>query len=425
MPTNAIRDQAVGPGLRALVITTSFPPTHTGDVFGMYQRLRMFVGAIDQLAAHIEMLHLMPEVEIARYPDLTLLQSEVSAYWGRPVSITLIPTRRRVETFCNHYLSGILRAAEQPQFSAFAGPDQAAAIGRHLDRDPDLVFVQQLDAMCAVLMSGRKPRNVFFDLDNIDHCVRWRWLRQLPLRPGKLGYLAHLPAMVCAEWQAAAMSRLMFVCSEADRRHLRRLGFGRSVTMVPNAVALPTAAAPLPMERTVMFLGYCDYRPNVEAAERLVYNIMPLVRDRVPDAMLLLAGKGTDALPSARAKISGVEHLGFVADLNELYARSRVICCPIVNGGGTRIKLIEAAAQGKPMISTRVGAEGLDFADGAEILLRDDDQALADACVQLLKDDAVCRRLGEAARRKAVRLYDAKNIQDDVVRLMREQVAGR
>jgi len=276
--------------------------------------------------------------------------------------------------------------------------------------------------MCAVLRTGRRLRNVYFDIDDVNHRARLRWICQPPFRVGKLGYLAQLPALVSAERQGAALSRLAFVCSEGDRRHLRRLGFGRNVVVVPNAVALPATPSALPADRTVMFIGSFDYPPNVEAAERLVYRIMPLVRQRVPDATLLLAGRSSDALPSARANLPGIEHLGFVPDIDSLYARSRVICCPIVNGGGTRLKLIEGAAQGRPMVSTRVGAEGLDLIDGEEIMLRDDDKALAVACVQLLQDDALCLRLGEAARRKAVRLYDGHNIQEEVVRLMRERM---
>ena len=422
MPTNAVHDRAAGPTMRALVVSTLFPPTDPRDVFGAYRRLRLFMGAIGKLCAHIDILHLIPEVEIASHSDLALLQREVSNYWGMPVSVTLIPRRTREDTFRNHYLSGILRASEQPEFYRFAGPDQAEAVGRHLDRDPDLVFVPQLDAMCAVLRARRPIRNLFFDLDNIDHNMRWRSLRQPPLKPGKLGYLAHLPALVCAERQAVARSRLTFVCSEPDRRHLRRFGFGRNIVVVPNSVTLPAVASQLPDDRTVMFIGQCGYPPNAEAAERLAYRVMPLIRQRVPDATLLLAGQGSDSLPSARAKLPGVEHLGFVSDLDALYARSRVICCPISNGGGTRGKLIEGAAYARPMVSTRVGAEGLDFIDGEEILLHDDDKALAAACVQLLQDEGLSRRLGVAARQKAIRLYDAENIRDEVARVMHERV---
>ena len=79
-------------------------------------------------------------------------------------------------------------------------------------------------------------------------------------------------------------------------------------------------------------------------------------------------------------------------------------------GSGTRLKLIEAAGYARPMVSTRIGAEGLAFRDGAEILLRETDEAIAGACVELLRDDGACLRLGAQAREAMGRLYDSDAI---------------
>jgi glycosyltransferase involved in cell wall biosynthesis len=85
-----------------------------------------------------------------------------------------------------------------------------------------------------------------------------------------------------------------------------------------------------------------------------------------------------------------------------------------MNGGGTRIKLIEAAGYAKPMVSTTIGAEGLTFIDGTEIQIRDDNAGIAKACVRLLKDDLLCAQLGEAARRKAKSTYDIPSIRNRI-----------
>jgi glycosyltransferase involved in cell wall biosynthesis len=108
--------------------------------------------------------------------------------------------------------------------------------------------------------------------------------------------------------------------------------------------------------------------------------------------------------------VPGVEFTGFVDDLEGLYQRSRVVCAPILAGGGTRIKIIEAAAYGKAVVATRVGAEGLNMRDGVELLLRDDPGSFADACLQLLNDAVLCERLGRAAYATVVRCYDRANI---------------
>jgi glycosyltransferase involved in cell wall biosynthesis len=113
-----------------------------------------------------------------------------------------------------------------------------------------------------------------------------------------------------------------------------------------------------------------------------------------------------------------VEYLGYVRDLDGLYANTRVVCCPMLNGGGTRVKLIEAAAYARPMVSTHIGAEGLDFEDGKEILLRDDDESFAEACTILLQDATVRRTMGLAARMRMQELYDADRTADKIRALM-------
>jgi glycosyltransferase involved in cell wall biosynthesis len=88
-----------------------------------------------------------------------------------------------------------------------------------------------------------------------------------------------------------------------------------------------------------------------------------------------------------------------------LYAQVRVAACSIVTGAGTRVKIIEAAAHGKAIVSTFLGAEGLEFEDGVEIALHDRPQRFAEACIALLNDEDFALRLGRAAHQKAQRLY--------------------
>jgi len=110
------------------------------------------------------------------------------------------------------------------------------------------------------------------------------------------------------------------------------------------------------------------------------------------------------------SEIPRLEVLGFVENLDELYKRIRVTAVPILVGGGTRIKIIEAAAYGKPTVSTTMGAEGLEFTNESEILVRDDPKQFAEACVKLFNDSNLCEKIGLAARKKTIKLYDQDNI---------------
>ena len=239
------------------------------------------------------------------------------------------------------------------------------------------------------------------------------------MQPGKLVSLAHVPAILAAERAGTARSRLTFVCSETDRTKLRRLGIVRGVTVVPNAIHIPAAKPGLLSEANLLYLGDFGYSPNKEAAERFAIRILPKIRRTVPNAKLLLGGKRAERLSQAALIEPGVECLGFVESLDQIYTSTRIIGCPLLNGGGTRVKLIEGAAYGKPIVSTRMGAEGLDFIDGSEIMLRDDDDSFAGACVQLIGDDDLCQRLGTAALERVQREYNANQVRDRITHLLK------
>lgn len=306
----------------------------------------------------------------------------------------------------------------QDEYHDFSGPDQVARVAESLARGPDLVLAAGLLATAAFVRTNVRPARLFFDLDNIEHMILWRTITAPPFWPGKLLYATHLPALFRAERRAAKLADATFVCSEPDRRYLRRLGMGRKIEVVPNGLPVPATPAPPAPQPTVLYLGTYGYKPNRDAADRLVQQIWPLIRDRVPGARLLIAGKGSEQLASFRSAPPDVTFTGYVEDLDALYAMSRVVACPIMVGAGTRLKLVEAASYGRPMVSTRVGAEGLDFEADRELLLRDDDAGFAEACAMLLRDDVACVRLGSAARAKMMALYGAGEIGSRITRMM-------
>jgi glycosyltransferase involved in cell wall biosynthesis len=252
-----------------------------------------------------------------------------------------------------------------------------------------------------------------FDIDDVEHRLAIRSALGCRSWFSKSINLLKVIAIFLAERKAARLSERLFVCSEYDRRYLQQLGFGSRVVTVPNAISFPSSS-PFFAGQTVLFLGFLSYPPNSEAAERLVSVIWPLVLRKCPRAQLIIAGKAPENVPSYRLTPKNVEFTGLVGDLDKLYRRTRLVCCPLSSGGGTRLKLIEAAAYGKAMVSTSIGVEGLSFSNGTEILIRDDDLGIAEACARLLHDDGLCARLGEAARTKAKSLYDRPVIRDRI-----------
>jgi glycosyltransferase involved in cell wall biosynthesis len=413
------------PPMRTLVITPMLPAISESDRGGKHRRAGVFLHALARLSDTIEILYLVPENRMGLAEDQISLDHSQSAFWGVDLRVSLLPRAVRRETVLNHYGRGIFDASAQPLLYPYSGVTLIEQIGRRLDTNLGCVFVDRLDAMLPVLCSDRRNNTLLFDMDDLYHKVLLRKLRHDPWRLGKVPLALHLPALIHAERQAVSRSTLSFVCSDADKAHLRWLGFRGAVRVIPNAITPPDDVPGVTQQRTILFLGSQHHGPNRSAAERLVRKIWPIVHAEVTDARLIIAGLDSDTLPSHHAELPGVEYVGFVDDLDGLYAGARVICTPIVHGSGTRLKLVEAAAYGRPIVSTSMGAEGLHFRDDVDILLRETDAELAAACIALLRNDALCRRLGSAARTRMLARYDARAVQCQVEEMIRDAVGTR
>lgn len=405
--------------MRSLIIAKVSPLPPPDGVYGTMRRQNLFLSAIRSLSREIEFVWFAQGSAIKALGPLAPHEAALSSKWGVSVRLSPIPERsQRRKSLWTVYGAGALSAWGQDEFYYTAGPDQMARVAESLASGPDLVFVSRLMAMGALMRIGAKPARLFFDLDDIEHRKLIRSTREPPHGPGKILYAAHVLQLAVAERRAARLADATFVCSEEDRRYLKRIGISRGVTVVPNGLPVPPNPAPPCPDPTVLFLGTYGYEPNCAAAQRLVTRIFPLIQQQMPAARLTVAGALPERIASFRSAPTGVTFTGFVPDLDKLYAESRIVTCPITVGGGTRLKLVEAAAYGRPMVSTRLGAEGLAFEDGREIIIRDDDESFAAACVNLLHDDAACARLGEAARIRMKTSYAAEGIAAQIADIM-------
>ncbi|HEY7862060.1 MAG TPA: glycosyltransferase family 4 protein [Thermoanaerobaculia bacterium] len=152
---------------------------------------------------------------------------------------------------------------------------------------------------------------------------------------------------------------------------------------------------------TVFFVGDLTWPPNADAVAYLAREIWPRVRAAVPSARAEVLGRG--ARPGLGGE--GITLLGEGGDTRPHWARAAVAIVPLRAGGGSRLKILEAAASAVPVVSTSVGAEGIDLAANREILLADTPEAFAHAIVRLLEDPELRRRVGEAAREKIVEAH--------------------
>lgn len=404
--------------MRVLFLSTTFPSDLRTYVHGNFKRMGLFVDALKEIA-HLDMLfYVRPDRDLSPCA-VAKLERAIAEHWDADMSLTLCPKSESVEPSSKWQLygAGAVNFFRQNGYVTTSGATQVQAFERCLNRKPDLIFAEKLTSMCPLLLTREPMPPVFFDLDDIEHVALMRGVDPQSRWRSKLVSYARVPALCWGERRAIRLARRAFVCSESDRTYLGRFAPLSRLATVPNAVEigdlLPVTAQP-----TLLFLGSYWYRPNVEAAEFLLHDVWPRVLKRMPDASLIIAGVDPQNIRGYDDGVPGVEFPGFVDDLGELYRRARVVCAPILSGGGTRVKIIEAAAHGKPVVATKIGAEGLEMRDGRELLLRDDPASFAEACLELLKDSSLCERLGRAAHETASRHYDRANI----IRLIQKHV---
>jgi sugar transferase (PEP-CTERM/EpsH1 system associated) len=196
------------------------------------------------------------------------------------------------------------------------------------------------------------------------------------------------------------------VPSEREASTVRSRTSATPVAVVPNGVDLdyfaPTREGPEPAG--LVFTGLLSYRPNLDAALYLVDEILPRIRRRHPDAVLSIVGGGQEA-ELQRLRRPNVVVTGWVEDVRPYVTGGAVVVVPLRIGGGTRLKVIEAMAMGKPIVSTSVGCEGLDVVDGEHLLVADDPDRFASEVGRLLDDRELRAALGAAGRALAVREY--------------------
>jgi glycosyltransferase involved in cell wall biosynthesis len=411
----------------ALVVSRYFP--YAERVLATHQRLRTQVEALARVADRVDCLFLVPVDENCEPNLIRNHEERLRRLWSSPITVRLAPTVDLAlpKTRWQRIAPGILDFRAQFIARPTSTAATVAAVSAALDARPDIVLVQRLESMSPFMtvahQSPGKIRGVpvFFDMDDIEHvAVRRRLLRDPGGQLDRL-LLLQLPALMLAEIRAMRLAVATFVCSETDRRYLARLVRTANVQTVPNSVTFPTLDDTGMSEPLVVFVGGMGYPPNAQAAQSLVREIWPTVRAQVPAARLAIIGPGSHTALHPWVDES-VTLPGFVEDLQPWYRRARVVCCPIYHGAGTRVKIIEAAAHAKAIVSTRLGAEGLDFEDEREIILRDAPVEIAAACVRLLSDPDAATRLGRAALQKARRTYDRGAVVQQLADIFR---AGR
>lgn len=368
--------------MRILIVSTAFPfPPRWG--FGM---------RVYQLARQLATRH-----------DVTLLSfgdgadEEAAASISGELAVELVRSPQR---------SGIAKRLEQVTavlagraFHAhlFDSAEMQDAIDRlcsseHFD-------VVQLESSLLGRFEIPGPSRVALDEHNIEHEVFRRMWANERSRLRRAFYRAEHERF--RRFEEALWRRVdaCLVTSGREQAIVRSAAPDTDIAVVPNGVDVdyfqPSADRPRP--RTAVFNGVLDYRPNFDAACYLVDDLWPRIREREPDAQLTIVGRARE-VDVRRLHGPGVTVTDEVPDVRPYLRSAAVVVVPIRIGGGTRFKVIEGLAMGKPVVSTTLGAEGIEAENGRHIVLADDPDDFAASVVALFDDASAGEALGRAGR---------------------------
>lgn len=305
-----------------------------------------------------------------------------------------------------------------PSFTISLLGAQRSRILRWIDLErPTHVIVMHPNA--TELVPGLQARGVrtYLATHNVESDIARQLLSITPLGPRRLSALVYWRTVLKWERRYFPMVEEAWMPSDVDAGRVRHLCSGRArVRCVPNALDIRQYhhAHADHGSHDVVFPGHFGYEPNLVAAEVLRNQIIPAVRRTVSDSRLILVGRDPFGHAAVLQRRPDVIVTGEVPDIQPYLTDAGVVAVPLLHGGGTRYKILEAFALGRPVVSTALGAEGLDVRDGEHLLIRNVDE-FPEAIAAILSNPFLGRKLGENGRR----LVEAKYSWDST-----EQIVG-
>lgn len=395
--------------MRLLFLTPQLPyPPHQGTT------LRNF-NILSQLAPRHE-IHLLT----LGAPD-ELNDSPLNELCAR-IEIAPSPVRttaqRAFETFF-HPQPDMARRLHSPALSA----KLAALLNENRYDVAQIEGIEMASAWldAANTLPARRPSTVVFD----DHNAEWTLQKTAydtdRANPGRLHAALYswiqFNKLKRFERTVCLASDAVVAVSPQDADAIASLDPRIKPVVIPNGVdcelyvpSFEGVCAKPHAELSVVFTGKMDFRPNVDACLWFANEVLPLLRAAVPLAHVSFVGQKPSPAVLALRERPGVEVTGFVPDTRPYIADAAVFAVPLRMGSGTRLKVLEAMAMGKAIVSTTFGVSGIESTNGHDVIIADDARAFADAIAALLRHPDRARELGANARKLAEEKYDWRKL---------------
>ena len=288
----------------------------------------------------------------------------------------------------------------------------------------DTIILENLATLNAVKIIRRVDKNVkiIYDAHNVDSVLAKAAFERKEITTVQLQNYQE------AEKDLPAKVNAIFTCSEDDKTSFEEMTRGKLLAgVIPNGVSIPVkkfdAGVKQEVPEYILFCGSLWSIPNAEGLHWFCMKVWPLVVEKNSFLKLLVVGSGK--LPEKYSDIStlkNVQFTGAVEDVQPWYNKAALAVVPLLTGSGTRLKVLEAMGLGVPVISTSIGAEGIQYSNGRDILIADQEDEFANKIIELIKDREKRLLLQSNARLLVENKYDWNVIGNTMKSFLNEQL---
>lgn len=241
--------------------------------------------------------------------------------------------------------------------------------------------------------------------------------------------LLYIDVLKIKYWEAFYWKKATRVVavSEKDAQVMRKVVPNLKVTVVPNGVGEDLMDdVPLHINKKILLMGNYAWLQNVESAQILVEKIFPEILKKVPDATLLIAGQNTDRIASLKRERVALEKYAVddISSVQRAYQTAGILVSPLYGPGGTRLKNLAAMAAKTPVVTTKVGNEGIDAKDGEAVLIGQTPKELADLAIKLLENQSLYKKIALNARKYVEENFSYSSVAQRLDQVYQEVASG-
>ena len=303
---------------------------------------------------------------------------------------------------------------------------------RLLDSKPfDIVQVESIHLMAClqVIRSSHNLPLIVCDWHNIESDLMRQYAERARNLVRKL--YARRTARLMNQFEQRALREFdaHLVVSERDADRLREINPDARIFVVENGVdpayySEPSSDGTRPTRNRIVFVGSMDYHANIDAVVEFAREVWPGVHESKPELTFTIVGRDPATEVRELAAIPGVEITGTVGDVRPFCREALASVVPLKVGGGSRLKILEAMATGVPVVSTTLGAEGLDVADGENILIADTNEELREAIVSVVENETLREKIAAAGRSLVAERYDWSRLGASLYEIYQQLLVG-